>query len=433
MDTDSGDDEHDTPARVYLSLFDRDQPENESAMNASEQEQRTFNIDLPTMHSYLGQELEVVRGRTVFEDGAIVMLDLLQPADVVLMPGQTLPLTVFDPPTINMLRNCIRNDRTFGVLASWTDGPVARLATSPINGIGTTAEIYEYLPEEGSAGFRVKARARQRFKVLDSETNRWRARVCILPEVRLPDPLESVRLRSLGKIRSSPHMKQWCRRADAALTRWPAFVYEQYNTERLVQQIKLELSTTLITQKNLEKGAKFGVDLVIPSDPTELSFWVAQNLPMREDQRVMLLKLNSPIQRLRWQLKALQQCKQELCCQFCLNEVGLGSDIFSMSTEGPQSTYVNPGGYLHETITLYKVKNIYSFGHPSTEFSWFPGYAWTICKCKDCNQHMGWKFTATNSSLKPAKFWGICRRSITVNLSYLQDNPDEEECNPMVI
>ncbi|XP_054276612.1 protein cereblon [Macrosteles quadrilineatus] len=378
--------------------------------------------------SYLGEELEVVRGRTVFEEGSVVTLDLLQHADVVLMPGQTLPLAVFDSRTINMLENCISNDKTFGVLACWSSE-----RNTKVDCIGTTAEIYEYLPEEGTRlGLRVKACARQRFRLLEGETNRRRAKVRILPEVKLPDSLEGVKLLSLRRHRSSPQQRLRCRRADAAVTGWPAFVHEMYNADRLVQQVKEQLSSTLISQHDKNKPNEQGapVKLVLPDDPTELSFWVARNVPMKEIHRVMMLKLNSPIQRLRWELKIMQQVaysecldaispfwklsKQFLCCRSCTNTVGSDSDLFSMSTEGPQSTFVNPNGYLHETITLYKVKSIYAVGLPSTEFSWFPGYAWTIAKCNHCNHHLGWMFTATKSNLKPLKFWGICRQAILV-------------------
>ena len=48
-------------------------------------------------------------------------------------------------------------------------------------------------------------------------------------------------------------------------------------------------------------------------------------------------------------------------------------DIFSMSCEGPQSAYVNPGGVVHETLTLDRAQNLTLVGRPSTEYSWFPG------------------------------------------------------------
>lgn len=49
------------------------------------------------------------------------------------------------------------------------------------------------------------------------------------------------------------------------------------------------------------------MELIVPEDPTELSFWVAQNVPMLEEHRLHILELNSPIQRLRLELKAMQQ------------------------------------------------------------------------------------------------------------------------------
>ena len=40
------------------------------------------------------------------------------------------------------------------------------------------------------------------------------------------------------------------------------------------------------------------------------------------------------------------------------------------------------------------------------------GYGWQICYCTGCNTHIGWKFTPTNSNLKPEKFWGLTRTAI---------------------
>jgi hypothetical protein len=36
---------------------------------------------------------------------------------------------------------------------------------------------------------------------------------------------------------------------------------------------------------------------------------------------------------------------------------------------------------------------IFLHGGPSTQDSWFPGYAWTIAYCLRCHNHLGWKFT----------------------------------------
>ena len=47
--------------------------------------------------------------------------------------------------------------------------------------------------------------------------------------------------------------------------------------------------------------------------------------------------------------------------------------MFSMSVSGPMAAYVNPGGVVHETLTLYKASSLVLRGRKSTEYSWFPG------------------------------------------------------------
>lgn len=47
--------------------------------------------------------------------------------------------------------------------------------------------------------------------------------------------------------------------------------------------------------------------------------------------------------------------------------------FFSLSLCGPMAAYVNPHGYVHETLTVYKACNLNLIGRPSTEHSWFPG------------------------------------------------------------
>ena len=56
-----------------------------------------------------------------------------------------------------------------------------------------------------------------------------------------------------------------------------------------------------------------------------------------------------------------------------MKQIARKEDVFSMSTEGPLGAYVNPGGHVHETVTLYKASNLRLIGYSSTEHSWFPG------------------------------------------------------------
>ena len=197
------------------------------------------------------------------------------------------------------------------------------------------------------------------------------------------------------------------------VTPFPNWVYEQYHPQILVERIHTVLGNF---------GRLFSqTEVAIPQNPEELSFWVAANLPLDDTHKQQLLKLDCTIQRLRFELSLLEK-GSVLCCKNCGETLAQLSDIFSMNKEGPQGAYVNPGGYVHETLTLYKARNVLYTGAPSPEYSWFPGYAWQICTCSYCDSHLGWRFTvamASSKKLHPKKFYGISRRSIRLELSKL--------------
>lgn len=65
---------------------------------------------------------------------------------------------------------------------------------------------------------------------------------------------------------------------------------------------------------------------------------------------------------------------QMLYCKECGRPIAHKGDLFSLSVVGPQGTYVNPGGYVHETITVLRAKNVQDVTSASKEHSWFPGY-----------------------------------------------------------
>jgi len=63
----------------------------------------------------------------------------------------------------------------------------------------------------------------------------------------------------------------------------------------------------------------------------------------------------------------------DLCCVDCQSVVTHKCHMFSMSVDGPLAAYVNPGGYVHDTLTVMEVKGLTKQGHSSTKHSWFPG------------------------------------------------------------
>eukprot|EP00092_Neocalanus_flemingeri_P092343 GFUD01117211.1.p1 GENE.GFUD01117211.1~~GFUD01117211.1.p1 ORF type:complete len:545 (-),score=176.61 GFUD01117211.1:89-1723(-) len=416
-----------------------------------------FDSELPSRHTYLGEGTEV-GGRLILDDELVQSLPLLSQPGMVLIPGQLLPLHLFHPSVISMMKKVIDTTKTFGVVNLTAD-------TSSWRGVvGTTAEIFEYReaedPEVREVGLKIKARGRQRFKLMSTRRQvdgNLVGEVKMLVDKEMDEPLDIVRIKSLDRFMElagehSTHMKESLEEvtemsvysalrsssstAPAApqptetsyppkprhkfnscvLSPLPPWVWEMYSPICLMTKVKHELSKLSSLSLHLSS---------LPAGPSELSWWVAANLPLEDKLRTQLLAINSPVQRLRVELSFLSQCRV-LVCKRCSKQLGDQQNIFSMSKEGPQGAFVNPGGHVHETMTLYKAKNLRLVGQPSTEYSWFPGYAWTITECLGCWNHIGWKFTAINPKLRPEKFYGFSRRSIEAKVE-VPDQPDSED------
>lgn len=365
----------------------------------------SYDTSLPAQHSYLGNDMEDLTGRTVFEEGSVHTIPVLTSHGVILVPGQILPLQIFRPIEISMMHRIIENDRTFGIVG---DNAIA----SSGQPLGTTAEIRSFKEEvdelSGLPTVLVKAEGRQRFRMLSSRTRSdgvLIASVRVLPDRTIPDVGEVARLPSLDRLRLPPRLQTGRSRQDpynfAYLTRWPAWIYRQYDSELLMRRIVSELR---------EWTDDFAT-LNLPEEPGRFSYWVAGSLLLDDKVRLEILSYDSPVQRLRSELSILQECGL-LTCKECRATVAHRGDVFSMSQQGPQGAYVNPHGYVHEMITVRKASGVYLNGRPSVQYSWFPGFAWTIVRCRGCHCHLGWKFTAADKGLLPKKFWGLCRAAI---------------------
>uniref|UniRef100_A0A8C9YXE6 Protein cereblon n=1 Tax=Sander lucioperca TaxID=283035 RepID=A0A8C9YXE6_SANLU len=382
----------------------------------------TFDPSLPTSHAYLGSDMEEFHGRTVHDEDSCQTIPVLPHTAVMLVPGQTLPLQLFRPQEVSMMRSIIQRDQAMQITMHYCLK------------FGTTAEIYAYREEQeyGIETVKVKAVGRQRFKVHEIRTQAdgiRQAKVQILPERILPDPLSAVQLTPLSRLHMHPSSKpptQTCKQAQrwwnnyqqrkfhcASLTPWPPWVYALYDSESLMNRVKKQLHEW---DENLK-------DESLPTNAVDFSYRVAACLPIDDALRLQLLKIGSAIQRLRCELDIMDRCTS-LCCKQCQDtEITTKIEIFSLSLYGPMAAYVNPHGYVHETLTVYKANNLNLVGRPSTLHSWFPGYAWTIAQCRTCGSHMGWKFTATKKDLTPARFWGLTRSAMLPRIP--QDKGEE--------
>ncbi|OXA50221.1 protein cereblon isoform X2 [Folsomia candida] len=473
------------PRRIWHRLFhrrvSRDQQEQQDENNPLIGNEENivppadFDLQLPGRHSYLGEGMEELQGRVLFDDGGPTPEIPLIVMGIQLVPGQTLPLTIFHAVFQNAIRRCIGTNKVFGIVHNELD---TSSGSAVYNGaFGTIAEIYEFQEESdppnghpmGLSTFALKAKGRQRFNVISfrrQADGNLMGMVRVRPEIRLPPMVQSVMLgqthryrypikrqyedvsmdesgaennepttrklakllsissnssskeddalvdADLAKMRAEILDKRKMTKFYSAFTPFPYFVYEQFDESVLVERIHRKLRIDL---KGLTDSSR------IPKDATELSFWLAQNLTMDDHHRMRILKMDSPVSRLRYELDLLSRACKVITCRKCQTSIAESTEIFSMSVEGPQGTYVNPQGFVHETLTVHKTKReVVLRGRSSTEASWFPGYSWTIAECRRCLNHLGWKFKAVGR-LKPQQFWGLSRRSISFKYNFLTE------------
>ncbi|XP_062520809.1 protein cereblon-like [Corticium candelabrum] len=113
-----------------------------------------------------------------------------------------------------------------------------------------------------------------------------------------------------------------------------------------------------------------------------------------------------------------------LLCRRCGHEIAIPSDITTVISQRAVSRrnesihhnitalvqlFTNPQGHSFEVITALRA-NYTAHGDAYLEFTWFPGFKWTIIACPVCGVHIGWSFEAADgleSGNVPKKFVGL--------------------------
>jgi hypothetical protein len=240
-----------------------------------------FDVELPVQHSYLG-ETDAVRGLTMYESHKIFEIPV-SAHHALVYPNEILPMIMVQH---NLFSQSTDDD----------DGLIMGLVfqnedANEKSTYGVTCQIYEKgVDYRGHTT--VKAKALQRFVVIKTEDNEiaisrnqiYYAKVKILPEILLPDPIQLTMSNNYIKHKAANgKTSSRIKRFAAASTQWPAFIYEHYSMVRVSEKIERCLSLL-----NLEP----------PNDPVQRSFWLARNLPLNENDRLQIFKENCVNQRL---------------------------------------------------------------------------------------------------------------------------------------
>ncbi|KZV42018.1 hypothetical protein F511_14332 [Dorcoceras hygrometricum] len=177
---------------------------------------------------------------------------------------------------------------------------------------------------------------------------------------------------------------------------WPSWVYNMFDSYSLARK----------AADRWEQVVKAPSMEGLVMKPDLLSFYIASKIPISESKRQELLEIDGTSYRLRREIELLESF-DKIQCKSCQTLIGRRSDMLIMSSDGPLGAYANPHGFVHEVMTLFKTNGVGVAGPPVKEFSWFPGYAWSVAECTTCGTHMGWHFSATRKKMRPRSFWGI--------------------------
>uniref|UniRef100_A0A1Q3G4B2 Putative atp-dependent protease pil n=1 Tax=Culex tarsalis TaxID=7177 RepID=A0A1Q3G4B2_CULTA len=353
----------------------------------------TYNIQLPSEHSYLGK-LERVGGLELLDPGSVHTIPISGHHSIV-YPGETIPLIL----TNSLLNVDGRTESNRIGLVFWEHPHRKKI-------YGVICQVCE--KDDRESVIVLKTKAQQRFELVPAADGaltksvqregraHYYAQIKILPEVLLPDPLTALCAANMTKAN---------RLQAAQSTVWPKFVYDQYGSDEVLLKVRRFLEFLQIEAAPTASG----------DDPVALSFWLARNIPLSEADRKEVFFTSSVLARMLL-VNNILDFTCGFCCKKCDRRIANYVDMFAMSQQGIAGSYCNPSGFVHETLTVNRTiaKSTRTTTKASTDFSWFPGYAWQIAVCNGCNGHVGWKFAATRRGYKPRKFYGLCGKSVRV-------------------
>jgi cereblon len=155
-------------------------------------------------------------------------------------------------------------------------------------------------------------------------------------------------------------------------------------------------------------------------DPQRFSYWLVINVEMSMQQRYALLMTDATSLRLRSLISLLLKLKQStrLSCLACESQITQLADVITLPNQSLAGNFVNPHGFMHQIMLTKAVTDVALIGQPSSESTWFDGYAWTIMNCAECNEHLGWRFTEDGHGgvaevIGLAEFFGLRRSAIS--------------------
>lgn len=105
---------------------------------------------------------------------------------------------------------------------------------------------------------------------------------------------------SMNRFRDNVSMQNMYKRVQAATTPWPAHVYEAHNISNIIDKARTQLASHKID--------------TMPTDPTQLSYWLVRNLHLSEDMLNSVFLANTVNTRLKLIASTFKKVKTKALC-----------------------------------------------------------------------------------------------------------------------
>jgi cereblon len=109
--------------------------------------------------------------------------------------------------------------------------------------------------------------------------------------------------------------------------------------------------------------------------------------------------------------KTTQDPASWLVCSNCQARVVREDWLFENQSDVPL-IFSNPHGRAFFLLLASRAHGMIFHPNFTTQYSWFPGYAWSIGVCCRCRQHLGWAYRAVNATLDRREFVALDRQAV---------------------
>ena len=95
-----------------------------------------------------------------------------------------------------------------------------------------------------------------------------------------------------------------------------------------------------------------------------------------------------------------------VCCAACGAAITRGDERIEIAG-GHWHQFVNPHGFVFRIGAFERADGCRLHGSPTTDWTWFDGFAWRFAACRGCGEHLGWGYEAADGDRSPAHFFGL--------------------------